>query len=64
MLIKAMLILLVLLLAGCKENSGQIQTPAPTPASAQIERIVIASDEDGDGILGLDDIVEGARKMY
>lgn len=56
---KLILILFVLLLAGC--NHAPEQIPSPSPPPVQIEKIVINSDKDGDGILDLDDIIEGAR---
>ena len=58
-----LILILLLLITGCKETPKQIQTPVPSPTATpvQIEKIVINSDKDGDGILDLDDIVEGAR---
>ena len=48
------------LLAGCV-GADRAEVPAVTPAPVQIEKIVIRSDRDGDGIFDLDDIVQGAR---
>ncbi|NLO42702.1 MAG: DUF1287 domain-containing protein, partial [Bacteroidales bacterium] len=58
---KSFVLLISLLLVGCKDTPNQIPSPTPKLPPVQIEKIVINSDKDGDGILDLDDIVEGAR---
>lgn len=60
---KLILILSLFLLTGCENIALEPQKKAPDPTSTPviIEKIVIDSDEDGDGIPDLDDIVEGAR---
>jgi len=58
---KLILILLILLIAGCNHAPEQVEISSPAPTPIEIEKIVINSDKDGDGILDLDDIVEGAR---
>lgn len=60
---KFILILSAFLLVGCTKLSldPPKTIPIPTSTPVRIEKIVIDSDKDGDGIHDLDDIVEGAR---
>lgn len=59
---KLIVIFLILLLAGCSSLATEKDPESETMSdSVQIEKMTINSDKDGDGILDLDDIVEGAR---
>lgn len=57
---KIISVLSVILLIGCIPN--QIKAPSPSPSPrVHIDRYLIDSDKDNDGILDADDIIEGAR---
>jgi len=58
-----LLMLSMLGLTGCRDadrSSGRQQ--ALNEPRLVVEKVIVNSDKDGDGILDLDDIVEGARK--
>lgn len=60
-----LLVILTCCMCGCINSAIQQneanEIPKTTLTPVVIEKIIINSDKDGDGILDLDDIVEGAR---